>query len=102
MLIWQKGNENMKNFVMGIVAALLGLALLAADGGFSVAWDFELKRPEAQKALSDYINHHCSLTPQYLGPTQRKQLATDLNATDDRGLFLSTTINLVCTPDAER
>jgi hypothetical protein len=52
----------MKNFVLGIVTALLMIATLAAsEGGFNVVWEMEMKRPEAQKAISSYIEQHCEI-----------------------------------------
>jgi hypothetical protein len=50
----------MKQFVIGFVSAVTLLLLIAAsDAGYSVVWDFELKRPEAQKAISEYVRQNC-------------------------------------------
>lgn len=65
----------MKNFFAGIVAALLLVCLLAADGGYNVAWEYELKRPETQKALNYYIESHCAM---YLYSNDIRRLRDDL------------------------
>jgi hypothetical protein len=63
----------MRHFALGIVTALLMIATLAAsEGGFNVVWEMEMKRPEAQKAISDFIVQNCHLTvyPQQAGYSQ--------------------------------
>ena len=50
----------MKNAIFGAVGMLLLIALLAAsNGGFNLVWDNELKRPEAQQAIKQYVESHC-------------------------------------------
>jgi hypothetical protein len=50
----------MKILYAGLVLSAL-LSLLAAQGGYSVVWDQEIKRPEAQKAISEYLVSHCTV-----------------------------------------
>jgi hypothetical protein len=50
----------MKNFLLGIVCALAGVVLLGADGGYNFMWQDEMKRPEAQRAVAEYIESHCT------------------------------------------
>jgi hypothetical protein len=52
----------MRNFLFGAISALMLIAMLAAsEGGFSVVWEMEMKRPEAQRAVSDYIQQYCEV-----------------------------------------
>ena len=52
----------MKNFLFGAVSSLMLVAMLAAsEGGFNVVWEMEMKRPEAQRAVSDYIQQYCEV-----------------------------------------
>jgi hypothetical protein len=53
----------MRSFIGGIISALmLGCLLAASEGGWNIAWETELKRPEAQRAISKYIQSNCSAT----------------------------------------
>jgi hypothetical protein len=52
----------MRGFIIGMLATVSLVALIAAsDGGFSVVWEMEMKRPEAQRAVSDYIQQYCEV-----------------------------------------
>ena len=76
----------MKQFLCGAVSsALLVVVLAASDSGFSVVWKIEQSRPSFQRAVADYVSHNCQL---YLGSYARKQMLQDLQATDERGLWL--------------
>lgn len=69
----------MKNFIAGFVLAVLVVATLAAEGGYSVVWEYELKRPEAQRAIADYVQKNCSVA---LMPWRVKQLREALKDGD--------------------
>ena len=36
--------------------------------GYSIVWDMELQRPEAQKAIGLYIEQHCKVAGPVSGP----------------------------------
>jgi hypothetical protein len=84
----------MKQFVCGMFAAFLLVALLAAsDGGFSVVWEMEMKRPEAQRAVSNYIQGHCTAD---LWNQERQTLKRSMEANDQS----VTELHLQCWADS--
>ena len=87
----------MKTFVYGLLCGMLLFVLLAAsDGGFSVVWKLEQSRPSFQQAVGDYVSHNCQ---QYIGSYQRKQMLQELQATDERALWLP---RINCSYDSEK
>ena len=49
----------MKKLVLGFALGVLAVVLLGAVGG-SGDLEIQLQRPEAQKALNNYIQQHCN------------------------------------------
>lgn len=45
-------------WLLAVPVLIAGIA--SSQAGFSVVWDYEMKRPEAQKAIQQYIASHCT------------------------------------------
>lgn len=45
-----------------LVLPVIVVSVAASQAGFSVVWDFEMKRPEAQQAIKAYVESHCRVT----------------------------------------
>jgi hypothetical protein len=80
----------MKSILSLAVLAVFVCGLAAASGGgFSL--EDELKRPEAQKAINEYITQHCQFN---LWPDEFKQWQSS-------GIYVPAPIHAQCSVDAK-
>lgn len=64
-------------WLLALPVLIAGIA--SSQAGFRVVWDYEMKTPEAQKAVADFIYTHCYTQPVPFVEDKAPATGRDLN-----------------------